>query len=98
MPLVTLHRLALLVSEKDPRRKYLENLDMLAQGAVDATRTYMNKHGDESVVETPDWNAALKAQVAAAAVLLDAPALEATVSPSITRIMAALPKATGTSG
>lgn len=69
MPLVTLHPLADLVPATDRRRKALENIDRIAQGAIDTTRTYMNKNGDEMTIEAPDWSNALKAQIAGAALL-----------------------------
>ena len=98
VPLVTLHRLADLVPANDRRRKALENIDKIAQGAVDTTRTYMNKNGDELTVEVPDWTNALKAQMAGAALLGLTGDVEvekvATDSP-IKRILAAVPKAGG---
>ena len=98
MPLVTLHRLADLVSATDRRRKALENIDRIAQGAIDTTRTYMNKNGDEMTIEAPDWSNALKAQMAGAALLGLTGDVEvekvATDSP-IKRILAAVPKTGG---
>lgn len=98
VPLVTLHKLADLVKPTDARRKALENIDMIAQGAVDATRTYMNKNGDENTVETPDWGNALKAQIAGLEVLgltaESGDAKPATESP-VARILAAVPKVKG---
>lgn len=94
MPLVTLHPLADLVSPTDRRRKALENIDRIAQGAVDTTRTYMNKNGDEITIEVPDWSNALKAQIAGAALLgltCEVETKPATDSP-IKRILAAVPK------
>lgn len=67
---------------------------MIAQGAVDTTRSYMNKNGDELTVETPDWGNALKAQTAGATLLGLAEATEQP-QPSETpmkRILAAVPK------
>jgi hypothetical protein len=64
-----LEPLATLVSESDPRRRVLANIDRIAQSALNTVRSYTNKRGDEVVVALPDWNAALRAMVAAAALL-----------------------------
>lgn len=66
---VLLNRIALLVPESDERRLILENLDAIAQAACDLHIRYVNKHGDEIVAYRPELQTALKAQVAAAAML-----------------------------
>ena len=64
-----LNRIALLVPETDERRLLLEDLDTIAQAAVDLTQTYINKHGDEVTVAKPELQTALKARIAQAAML-----------------------------
>ena len=67
--LIALHRIAELVPETDERRKILENLDAIAQAACDLTTTYTNSNGDDVTIRKPELQTALKAQVAAAAML-----------------------------
>lgn len=63
---IVLETLADLVPETDRRRrKVLSNLDKIAQGAIDAVRTYTNKHGEEFTIPQPDWNVAVKAMESA---------------------------------
>ena len=67
---VVLRKLADLVPESDDRRRrVLENLDKLAQGAIDAERTYTNKYGEDHTVPQPDWNVAVKAMESACRLL-----------------------------
>lgn len=67
---IVLEPLAELVAESDKRRrKILTNLDRIAQGALDASRSYTNKHGEESVIPQPDWNVAVKAMESAKVIL-----------------------------
>ena len=98
---VILEPLAELVPESDmKRRKVLANLDKIAQGALDAIRTYTNKHGEDCVVPQPDWNVAVKAMESAKVLLgLDANP-DAAKQPGaqdgpVARIMAVVPKAGG---
>ena len=94
-----LNRLAELVSTSDKRRRVLENIDAIAQDAMDAEQTYVNKHGDAVTVEAPQYSVALKAQEVAARVLglhaedgeKDKPATDSPIK----RILAAVPKAGG---
>lgn len=67
---IVLEQLADLVPESDTkRRRVLSNLDKIAQGAIDAVRSYTNKHGDELSVPQPDWNVAVKAMESAKVLL-----------------------------
>ncbi len=67
---VILEKLADLVPESDrKRRKLLINLDKLAQAAMDAERSFTNKHGEVSSYAQPDFNAAIKAMESAKALL-----------------------------
>lgn len=66
---IVLNRLAKLVPEDDERRPILENLDTIAQAACELCVVYVNKHGDEIRSWRPEFQTALKAQVAAAAML-----------------------------
>ena len=95
---VVLEPLAELVPESDvKRRKVMTNLDRIAQGALDAVRSYTNKHGEECSIPQPDWNVAVKAMESAKVLLgLDAdpstkPSDSAAESP-VKRIMAVVPK------
>ena len=93
-----LNRLAELVSTTDKRRRVLENIDAIAQDAMDAEQTYVNKRGDAVTVEAPQYSVALKAQEVAARVLgLNAEELDkaAPTDSPIKRILAAVPKAGG---
>jgi hypothetical protein len=68
-----LNRLAELVPTSDKRRRVLENIDVIAQEAIDAQATYVNKKGDAVTADAPQWAVALKAQQLAAQLLgLDA--------------------------
>ncbi len=67
---IVLEKLFDLVPESDKkRRKLLTNLDKLAQAALDAERSYTNKHGEISSIPQPDFNAAIKAMESAKALL-----------------------------
>jgi len=66
---IVLRRIAELVPETDERRPILENLDTIAQAACDLCAVYTNKDGDQIVQWKPELQTALKAQVAAAAML-----------------------------
>lgn len=67
---IILEKLFDLVPETDTkRRKLLTNLDKLAQAALDAERTYSNKHGEISSIPQPDFNAAIKAMESARSLL-----------------------------
>ncbi len=67
---IVLEKLFDLVPESDKkRRKLLMNLDKLAQAALDAERTYSNKHGEISSIPQPDFNAAIKAMESARSLL-----------------------------
>lgn len=94
-----LNRLADLVSEKDPERKrVLENVDLIAQGALEAEMTYVNKKGDAVTVEAPQWAIALKAQQVAAGILgiSEADAKKAaTGTPGTEPVVAAILKVVG---
>lgn len=99
---VILEPLAELVPESDKkRRRVLTNLDRIAQGALDAVRTYTNKHGEECSIPQPDWNVAVKA-MESAKVLLGLTDPEASKQPDagaespVKRILAAVPKQGGT--
>ncbi len=67
---IILEKLADLVPEEDKkRRKLLINLDKLAQAAMDAERSFTNKHGEVSSYAQPDFNAAIKAMESARGLL-----------------------------
>ena len=66
---IVLNRIALLVPEDDERRPILENLDTIAQAACNLFIVYVNKNGDDIKAFRPELQTALKAQVAAAAML-----------------------------
>lgn len=94
---IVLEKLFDLVPERDKkRRKLLTNLDKLAQAALDAERTYSNKHGEISSIPQPDFNAAIKAMESAKALLgLETAPVEKVESQPVARILAAVPKGTG---
>ncbi len=64
-----LNRLAELAAGKGDLQRVLENVDVIAQEALDATTTYVNKKGDAVTYESPNWNAVLGAQKLAAQLL-----------------------------
>ena len=66
---IVLHRIAELVPVNDERRPLLENIDKIAQGACDLHRAYVSGKGVLQLVHQPEFHTALKAQVAAAAML-----------------------------
>ncbi len=61
---VELAKLADLVERDDPRRRVLENLDAIAQMAIDAEGSFMGKS-----YPAPELQTAIKAQIAMAAIL-----------------------------
>src|SRR3990167_11501911 len=68
-----LNRLAELAGSNAPLRRVLENVDLLAQEAIDAEMTYVTKRGDAMTVPAPQWHVALAAQKLSAQLLgLDA--------------------------
>lgn len=94
---IILEKLAPLVPEEDKkRRKLLSNLDKLAQAALDAERTYTNKHGEASTIPQPDFNAAIKAMESARSLLglSDPPAEVSTAETPVARILAVRPTGT----
>lgn len=95
-----LNRLAELAGKNQDLRRVLENVDLIAQAALDAEATYVNKKGDAVTVEAPQWAVALKAQQIAASLLgLDATdgagKQQASAESPVARILAAVPKAGG---
>ena len=97
-----LNRLAELCPSSDPnRRRVLENIDLVAQLALDAEQTYVNKRGETVTFESPQWAVVLNAQKLAAQLLgLGAdpnakPEPNGAQSP-VQRILAAVPSKAGT--
>jgi hypothetical protein len=93
---IVLRKVAELVTESDKRRRILENIDRIAQGALDHVRSYTNKKGDEVTVEQPDWNVAIKCMESATQLLgLDATETTGTQQAgqqgAVARILAAVP-------
>jgi hypothetical protein len=89
-----LNRLSELAKGKPELQRVVENLDLVAQEALDATTTYVNKKGEAMTYESPNWNAVLGAQRLAAQLLgLDAqPGAETKQeSQPVARILAAVP-------
>ncbi len=64
-----LNRLAELAGENRELRRLLENLDLIAQAAVDNESTYVNKKGDAVTAPAPQWAVVLNAQKLAAQLL-----------------------------
>jgi len=93
-----LNRLAELAKGKGDLQRVLENVDVIAQEALDATTTYVNKKGEAVTFESPNWPTVLQAQKLAAQLLglLDAkPGADGTTekpSAPVERIMRAVPK------
>lgn len=80
-------------------KRVLENVDLIAQEALDATTTYVNKKGEAITFESPQWNVALQAQKLAAQLLgLDAKSSDAEPAKEagpVARIMAVRPTGSG---
>jgi len=64
-----LNRLAELAKGKGDLQRVLENVDVIAQEALDATTTYVNKKGQAVTYESPNWATVLQAQKLAAQLL-----------------------------
>ncbi len=64
-----LNRLSELAKGKPELQRVVENLDLIAQEALDATTTYVNKKGDAVTYESPNWATVLQAQKLAAQLL-----------------------------
>ena len=97
-----LNRLADLCPSSDGnRRRVLENIDLIAQLALDAEQTYVNKRGEPVTFEAPQWSVVLNAQKLAANLLgldtepKDKDKPNAADSP-VKRILAAVPAKAGT--
>lgn len=93
-----LNRLADLAGTDQKLRRVLENVDLIAQGAIDTEQTYVNKKGDAVTAEAPQWHVALAAQKLAGQLLGlgaaepdDKDRSSAAESP-VKRILAAVPK------
>ncbi len=64
-----LNRLSELAKGRGELQRVLENVDLIAQEALDATTTYVNKKGEAVTFESPQLGVALKAQEVAAKLL-----------------------------
>ncbi len=64
-----LNRLAEQAGVNVKLRRVLENVDLVAQAAIDAEMTYVTKKGDVVTVAAPQWSVALNAQKLAAQLL-----------------------------
>ncbi len=64
-----LNRLADQAGSNQKLRRVRENIDAIAQAAVDHEATYVNKKGDAVTAPAPQWHIALSAQKSAAQLL-----------------------------